>query len=153
MPRAGAHAEQVVDRSEAILRAVLEAGANDVVVVAGKGHEPYQEVHGQRLPYSDIAEGAGASRLGNDNRRAGHDDDLLEAALAVGGEARGKASFDEVGSDSRAIRPGQLFVACEASVSTATTSSPRWPRAVRWRRWWIAALPIRKPAKPLPPAR
>ncbi|MCP5233723.1 MAG: UDP-N-acetylmuramoyl-L-alanyl-D-glutamate--2,6-diaminopimelate ligase [Zoogloeaceae bacterium] len=53
---AGAHAEQVVDRSEAILRAVLEAGANDVVVVAGKGHEPYQEVHGQRLPYSDIAE-------------------------------------------------------------------------------------------------
>ena len=37
--------------------------------------------------------------------------DLLEAALAVGGEARGKASFDEVGSDSRAIRPGQLFVA------------------------------------------
>ena len=56
LPRAGAHAEQVVDRSEAILRAVLEAGANDVVVVAGKGHEPYQEVHGQRLPYSDIAE-------------------------------------------------------------------------------------------------
>ena len=37
--------------------------------------------------------------------------DLLEAALAVGGEARGKASFTEVGSDSRAIRPGQLFVA------------------------------------------
>ena len=37
--------------------------------------------------------------------------DLLEAALAVGGEARGQASFEEVGSDSRAIRPGQLFVA------------------------------------------
>lgn len=53
---AGPRAEQVVDRSEAIRLAILGARPNDVVVVAGKGHEPYQEVLGQRLPYSDIAE-------------------------------------------------------------------------------------------------
>ena len=53
---AGGAADLVVDRSEAIRIAVLEAGPNDVVVVAGKGHEPYQEVNGERRPYSDIAE-------------------------------------------------------------------------------------------------
>jgi len=25
-----------------------------VVVIAGKGHEPYQEIHGRRLPFSDL---------------------------------------------------------------------------------------------------
>jgi UDP-N-acetylmuramoyl-L-alanyl-D-glutamate--2,6-diaminopimelate ligase len=48
--------EQVVDRSAAIARAIIEAGPDDVVLIAGKGHEPYQEIHGQRLPFSDVAE-------------------------------------------------------------------------------------------------
>jgi len=46
----------VVDRREAIARAVLEAGARDVILVAGKGHEDYQEVSGQRSPFSDVDE-------------------------------------------------------------------------------------------------
>lgn len=46
--------EQIVDRARAIAQAVAEAGADDVIVIAGKGHEPYQEVAGQRLPFSDI---------------------------------------------------------------------------------------------------
>jgi UDP-N-acetylmuramoyl-L-alanyl-D-glutamate--2,6-diaminopimelate ligase len=41
------------DRSEAIRRAVLMAGNNDVVLIAGKGHEKYQEVKGKRLSFSD----------------------------------------------------------------------------------------------------
>ncbi|MFN3985271.1 MAG: UDP-N-acetylmuramoyl-L-alanyl-D-glutamate--2,6-diaminopimelate ligase [Rhodocyclaceae bacterium] len=53
-------AEAVVDRAEAIFRAVGEAGADDVVVLAGKGHEPYQEIHGQRLPFSDIEQARAA---------------------------------------------------------------------------------------------
>ena len=44
----------VVDRAEAIARAVSEAVAGDVVLVAGKGHESYQEVHGVRYPFSDL---------------------------------------------------------------------------------------------------
>ena len=48
-----AAAEVVRDRAAAIARAIAEAGPGDVVVVAGKGHEGYQEVAGERLPFSD----------------------------------------------------------------------------------------------------
>jgi len=51
---AGPVAEQVVDRAQAIARAIGEAGPDDVVLIAGKGHEPYQEILGQRLPFSDL---------------------------------------------------------------------------------------------------
>lgn len=37
-------------------QAVAEAGANDVVLIAGKGHEDYQETAGQRQPFSDMAQ-------------------------------------------------------------------------------------------------
>jgi UDP-N-acetylmuramoyl-L-alanyl-D-glutamate--2,6-diaminopimelate ligase len=30
------------------------AASNDVLLIAGKGHEDYQEVAGQRLPFSDL---------------------------------------------------------------------------------------------------
>jgi len=54
---AGAPAARVIeDRVDAIRTAVAEAAAADVVLVAGKGHEPYQEVAGRRLPYSDAAQ-------------------------------------------------------------------------------------------------
>ena len=42
-----------VDRSKAITGAVRAAGAGDVILVAGKGHEDYQEISGQRLPFDD----------------------------------------------------------------------------------------------------
>ncbi|QWP79340.1 UDP-N-acetylmuramoyl-L-alanyl-D-glutamate--2,6-diaminopimelate ligase [Lysobacter sp. K5869] len=41
------------DRREAIGRAIAEAGPDDIVLVAGKGHEPYQEIHGVRHPFDD----------------------------------------------------------------------------------------------------
>lgn len=41
------------DRAEAIAYAVRSAAANDVVLIAGKGHEDYQEIAGERRPYSD----------------------------------------------------------------------------------------------------
>ncbi len=43
------------DRAAAIACAICEAGPGDVVLVAGKGHEPYQEVAGARLPFDDTA--------------------------------------------------------------------------------------------------
>ena len=48
------------DRARAIERAVLEAATDDVVLIAGKGHEAYQEIAGRRLPFSD-AEAARAA--------------------------------------------------------------------------------------------
>jgi UDP-N-acetylmuramoyl-L-alanyl-D-glutamate--2,6-diaminopimelate ligase len=41
------------DRARAISDAIGMADANDVVLIAGKGHEPYQEVNGVRHPFAD----------------------------------------------------------------------------------------------------
>jgi UDP-N-acetylmuramoyl-L-alanyl-D-glutamate--2,6-diaminopimelate ligase len=45
-----------LDRAEAIARTLAEATPQDVVLVAGKGHEDYQEVAGARHPFSDMAQ-------------------------------------------------------------------------------------------------
>jgi UDP-N-acetylmuramoyl-L-alanyl-D-glutamate--2,6-diaminopimelate ligase len=42
------------DRGRAVAEAVAAADARDVVLLAGKGHEPYQEIAGVRHPYSDL---------------------------------------------------------------------------------------------------
>ena len=44
-----------VDRAAAIALALSEADARDVVLIAGKGHEDYQETKGIRRPFSDMA--------------------------------------------------------------------------------------------------
>jgi UDP-N-acetylmuramoyl-L-alanyl-D-glutamate--2,6-diaminopimelate ligase len=46
-------AQAIEDRAAAILSAIKHAGKNDVILVAGKGHEPYQEIKGKKLPFSD----------------------------------------------------------------------------------------------------
>jgi UDP-N-acetylmuramyl-tripeptide synthetase len=46
----------IEDRRAAIARAVAEASPRDVIVLAGKGHEDYQEIAGVRHPFSDVAE-------------------------------------------------------------------------------------------------
>ncbi len=48
--------EAIEDRRAAIERAIGSASAEDVVLIAGKGHETYQEIAGQRLPFSDALE-------------------------------------------------------------------------------------------------
>ena len=44
----------VENRREAIKLAVSLAEANDIILVAGKGHEKYQEVGDERLPFDDV---------------------------------------------------------------------------------------------------
>lgn len=44
---------RVVNRKEAIRTAVRIAGSGDVILIAGKGHEHYQEIHGERFPFND----------------------------------------------------------------------------------------------------
>ena len=55
-------ARVVEDRRAAIGLAVREAGAHDVVLLAGKGHEDYQEIAGTRRPFCDADEAAAALR-------------------------------------------------------------------------------------------
>ena len=53
-------AEVIVDRAEAIRRTVLAAHPAEVILLAGKGHEPYQEIAGVRRPFSDVEEARAA---------------------------------------------------------------------------------------------
>jgi UDP-N-acetylmuramoyl-L-alanyl-D-glutamate--2,6-diaminopimelate ligase len=48
------HFEKVVDRSQAIARAVELAQPRDIVLIAGKGHENYQEFADHTVPFEDI---------------------------------------------------------------------------------------------------
>jgi UDP-N-acetylmuramoyl-L-alanyl-D-glutamate--2,6-diaminopimelate ligase len=42
------------NRRQAIYRAIQMAQPEDLVVIAGKGHEPYQEIQGIKYPFNDI---------------------------------------------------------------------------------------------------
>lgn len=50
----------IADRREAIVAAIAGAAAGDVVLIAGKGHEDYQERAGRRIPFLDAAVAAQA---------------------------------------------------------------------------------------------
>ncbi|AZZ90491.1 UDP-N-acetylmuramoyl-L-alanyl-D-glutamate--2,6-diaminopimelate ligase [Hahella sp. KA22] len=50
----GAHFQVVRPRNDAIRFAVEHAAREDVILLAGKGHEDYQEIQGRRMPFSDI---------------------------------------------------------------------------------------------------
>ena len=44
---------EIAGRGEAIAAAIAEADDDDVVLIAGKGHEGYQEINGRQIPFSD----------------------------------------------------------------------------------------------------
>ena len=63
----------VIDRSRAIAHAMANAAPTDVVLIAGKGHESYQIIGAEKLPFSDLAHARAA---------------LARRASAAGGECR-----------------------------------------------------------------
>ncbi len=69
---AGAHPNYAIeeDRATAILQAISAAAPQDVVLIAGKGHETYQEIGGRRLPFDDAE--VAREILQRLPRRAGH---------------------------------------------------------------------------------
>ena len=50
------------DRRRAIARALRTARRGDIVLIAGKGHERYQEINGVKRPFSDVAVARAALR-------------------------------------------------------------------------------------------
>lgn len=51
---AGAVVTEVAERAAAIAQIIAQANRDDVIVLAGKGHEDYQEIKQQRLHFSDL---------------------------------------------------------------------------------------------------
>jgi UDP-N-acetylmuramyl-tripeptide synthetase len=65
--RGAPSAEIIADRSSAIRRTIAAADSADVLLLAGKGHEAYQEASGVRTPFSDLDE----ARTALSSRREG----------------------------------------------------------------------------------
>ena len=107
----------IENRAEAIRHAVGQAAPVDVVLLAGKGHETYQDVGGVKFPFSDAAYAAAALRGRAAFARAeaaapmftlGEAASCIEGARAVGDAA---TAIARVHSDTRTLRRGDLFVA------------------------------------------
>ena len=45
--------EVIIDRKEAIKKAIKMANKTDIIVLAGKGHEPYQEINGEKYDFDE----------------------------------------------------------------------------------------------------
>ena len=52
---AGRSFQVIENRNQAVEYAVLNAAAEDLILLAGKGHEDYQDVQGVKHPYSDVS--------------------------------------------------------------------------------------------------
>jgi UDP-N-acetylmuramoyl-L-alanyl-D-glutamate--2,6-diaminopimelate ligase len=55
---------EVIGRADAIDQIIDHATADDIVLIAGKGHEEYQEINGERLSFSDQKQALSALRRG-----------------------------------------------------------------------------------------
>jgi UDP-N-acetylmuramoyl-L-alanyl-D-glutamate--2,6-diaminopimelate ligase len=44
---------KIIDREEAIKTACMLAGEKSIILIAGKGHEKYQEIKGEKHPFDD----------------------------------------------------------------------------------------------------
>ena len=126
----------IENRAEAIRHAVGSAAPSDVVLIAGKGHEDYQEIAGARFPFSDVRQAAAALKArASDAERVGgdahaglrrDDDDArrrgADAARRASSSAirrrRSRASTATRAASRRAISSSP----CAASASTPTTT-------------------------------
>ncbi len=115
--------ESVVDRAAAIERAVAMAAAGDVVLIAGKGHEKYQQIGDRVLPFDDgeVARAALAEARARGRRRAvvggpiplaaGTIAAAMNGRLVTGDDDRYVTGFS---IDSRTLATGDLFFAIVA---------------------------------------
>ncbi|MCF8055419.1 MAG: UDP-N-acetylmuramoyl-L-alanyl-D-glutamate--2,6-diaminopimelate ligase [Desulfocapsa sp.] len=98
---------RIGDRGRAIAAAIGAAAAEDIVLIAGKGHEDYQLGSKGRRFFDDSLEAAESLSSWN----------LASLALATGGQIRNKNPFEsgkpfgKISTDSRSVVRGDIFVA------------------------------------------
>jgi UDP-N-acetylmuramyl-tripeptide synthetase len=71
MRQGNAEVVAVPDRREAILHSIDRASNGDVVLIAGKGHEKYQEIRGRVTPFDDVAVAREALEARREKSRVG----------------------------------------------------------------------------------
>ena len=101
----------IADRREAIAAAVAEAAPEDVILIAGKGHEDYQEIEGVKHPFSDEVEARCAMLARHPGPEVKTDLAELVANLAGARLVGANVPFTHVQTDSRRIGKGGLFFA------------------------------------------
>ncbi len=106
-----------LDRARAIAQACARAAPQDVVLVAGKGHEDYQETMGQRITFSDMAQVQQALSIVMPTALGLDADAMMTLAQAqrwltqASFSSEGDVAFKRVHTDTRTLQPGDLFVA------------------------------------------
>lgn len=112
------HVDVEVDRAQAIAAAIARAQPQDVVVLAGKGHESTQEQMGVKTPFSDMAHATRALAV-----RAAVFTAVEVASMLPGSSLSGNADATalRVHTDTRSIVPGDLFVALQGERFDANT--------------------------------
>ncbi|MBB5347613.1 bifunctional UDP-N-acetylmuramoyl-L-alanyl-D-glutamate--2,6-diaminopimelate ligase MurE/UDP-N-acetylmuramoyl-tripeptide--D-alanyl-D-alanine ligase MurF [Desulfoprunum benzoelyticum] len=96
----------VAGRGEAIALAIRNAGGGDIVLIAGKGHEQYQLVGGEKRFFDDCLQAKDVLSGWT----------VAAVVAATGVEEPEMSSFEllgQVATDSRAVGPGDIFVAIE----------------------------------------
>ena len=71
MRQGNAEVLTIADRREAIAHAIDSASVGDVVLIAGKGHEKYQEIGGRVTPFDDVAVAREALEARREKSRVG----------------------------------------------------------------------------------
>ncbi len=99
----------IVDRHRAIAAAIEAAGAEDIVLIAGKGHEDYQLSNKGKRFFDDSLEAAEAlSGWKLDSLALGSGGQIKNRSFSKSGKISGKIS-----TDSRTIGQGDVFVALQ----------------------------------------
>ncbi|MFM8636927.1 MAG: hypothetical protein ACKOER_04250, partial [Betaproteobacteria bacterium] len=108
---AGTPVHRQVDRRRAIMDTLEEAASRDVVLVAGKGHEAYQELEGTRHPFSDVdvVQSGLQARSAQGFMTLGDVAACMGSTAALQGDPR--TVIRRVHTDTRTLQAGDLFVA------------------------------------------
>lgn len=107
----------VEDRQQAIQKAISLSRAGDVIVIAGKGHETYQEIKGRKNHFDDCEEVKKAleptpTKRDETNNLLSYNIELLQLEAVFNQKIESKiTAINTVSTDSRTIKANSIFFA------------------------------------------